>query len=75
MTTLEILSVRWLVGLVIAAFLFELLRIIYRLTFHPLAKFPGPKLAAITNLYGLSYDLFGINYVERVLELHDRYGQ
>ncbi len=75
MTTLDICSVSWLLGLVIAASLFEIARIIYRLTFHPLAKFPGPKLAAVTNLYGLSYELFGINYVERILQLHDQYGQ
>lgn len=57
-----------------AAVLFELCRIVYRLTFHPLAKFPGPKLAAATNMYGASIDLLGHGYIRKLPELHARYG-
>ncbi|KAI9667579.1 MAG: hypothetical protein M1821_000395 [Bathelium mastoideum] len=49
--------------------------IIYRLYFHPLARFPGPKLAAATYLYAQYYDLWlGGQYVFKLKELHDRYG-
>ncbi|KAJ9602769.1 hypothetical protein H2200_012549 [Cladophialophora chaetospira] len=37
--------------------MFVILRAIYRLTLHPLAKFPGPFWARITSIYGMSYDL------------------
>ena len=30
---------------------------VYRLYLHPLAKFPGPLLAGMTNLYAISYDI------------------
>lgn len=52
-------------------------RAVYRLTFHPLAKFPGPKLAAVTNLYGASSDMFKVgdeSYVKKLPKLHDQYG-
>ena len=49
--------------------------IVYRLIFHPLAKFPGPRLAAITFKYEYYYD--GIKkgqYTRRIGELHEKYG-
>lgn len=48
---------------------------IYRLCFHPLSKFPGPKLAALTVWYEFYYD--GIKrgkYVFEVGKMHEKYG-
>ena len=50
-------------------------RAIYRLTLHPLARFPGPRLAAVTSLYGASFDLRKNScYVKILPGLHDKYG-
>ncbi|KAI1393370.1 cytochrome P450 [Hypoxylon trugodes] len=49
--------------------------IVYRLFFHPLAKFPGPKLAAATRWYDCYYDVFlPGQYTWKIAELHKRYG-
>ena len=54
-----------------------LARIVYRLTLHPLATFPGPKLAAVTSMYGAFYDLSftSSSYVKELPALHAKYGQ
>ncbi|KAL1962675.1 hypothetical protein VTN77DRAFT_9309 [Rasamsonia byssochlamydoides] len=50
-------------------------RAIYRLYFHPLAKFPGPKIAAVTSLYECYHDLIRRGmFVWKVQEMHERYG-
>ncbi|CAK4031919.1 Cytochrome P450 [Lecanosticta acicola] len=48
-------------------------RIIYDLFFHPLSKFPGPKLNAISELPGIIALLKGRLALENK-KLHDRYG-
>ena len=48
---------------------------IYRLFFHPLAKFPGPKLAALTRYYEAYYDVVqNGQYTFKIEKLHKEYG-
>ena len=48
---------------------------VYRLFLHPLAKVPGPKLAAISGLYMAYYDLVMLGgMVEQLEVLHEKYG-
>ncbi|KAJ4292534.1 hypothetical protein N0V90_009197 [Kalmusia sp. IMI 367209] len=50
----------------------------YRAYFDPLSKFPGPKIAAATQLYEFYYDFLaggpGGRYTWRIKEMHDKYG-
>jgi hypothetical protein len=55
--------------------LYSLVGGIYRLYFHPLAKFPGPKLAALTSWYEFYHDIIHRGcFIWKLQELHDRYG-
>ena len=48
---------------------------IWRLKFHPLSKIPGPKLAALTGLYEVYYELSGRGtFYFKLQELHQEYG-
>ncbi|KAL8730121.1 MAG: hypothetical protein Q9181_004778 [Wetmoreana brouardii] len=50
-------------------------QVIYRLIWHPLATFPGPKVAAATNIYGAYHDLISDGSLcKKVAKLHDIYG-
>ena len=63
-------------GLVLSLCIYKSLTFAHRLTVHPLAKFPGPRLAATTNLYGAYYDLVKpARYIRQFPELHRRYGE
>ena len=47
----------------------------YRLFLHPLAKFPGPKLAALSRFYEAYYDVVqNGQYTFKIAELHKEYG-
>ncbi len=49
---------------------------IYRLFFDPLAKFPGPKLAALTRYYEAYYDVVqNGQYTYKIDQLHREYGE
>ncbi|KAM5430386.1 hypothetical protein McanMca71_005682 [Microsporum canis] len=68
------LNISWpmLVGV---AFAYYGTLIFYRLFFHPLACFPGPKLAAISRWYEAYYDvILGGQYTMKIAELHKIYG-
>ncbi|OQE74125.1 hypothetical protein PENNAL_c0084G11992 [Penicillium nalgiovense] len=47
--------------------------IVYRIWFHPLAKFPGPVLAKVTNLYGGYYAWRGDLHLD-MMRCHEKYG-
>lgn len=62
-------------GAIAAAAIYLTTKVIYRLYLHPLSRFPGPKLAAATYLYGAYYDVVQeAQFVFKLNELHDAYG-
>ena len=49
---------------------------LYRITLHPLAGFPGPKLAAFTRWYEVYYEAYlGGRFSIHIRDLHKRYGR
>lgn len=60
----------------LAAYLaFVVARCIYRVTLHPLAKFPGPPLAGFSRLYAMSWDFPALtSYSKNFAQWHDKYG-
>ncbi|PHH91254.1 hypothetical protein CDD83_1171 [Cordyceps sp. RAO-2017] len=48
---------------------------VYRLYFHPLSKFPGPKIAAVTHLYEFYHDVVRNGmYIWEIEKMHEVYG-
>jgi hypothetical protein len=68
-------NVSLVLGVTIVYLGVEVIRIVYHLYFSPLAKFPGPTLAAITRLYELYHDGWQSGgYVRKLRDLHEEYG-
>lgn len=59
--------------LLIALVTFLLLLVIYRIAFHPLAKYPGPFLAKITDWYSVYHAWKGDRHLE-FWRCHEKYG-
>ena len=50
--------------------------VLYRLYAHPLARFPGPSIAAATSWYEAYYEIvLNGQYSRQISKLHDRYGK
>lgn len=50
--------------------------VIYRLYLHPLAKIPGPKLAALTYFYEIYFNIVKPGmFVWEIKRLHEIYGR
>jgi hypothetical protein len=59
-----------------AAALYYVTLIFYRLYLHPLANFPGPKIAAVTRYYEGFYDVvLDGQYTQRIIKMHQQYGK
>lgn len=62
--------------ILVAVIIYYSTLIVYRLYFHPLARFPGPKLAAISRWYEAYYDLIqGGQYTPKIVQLHKKFGE
>jgi hypothetical protein len=63
-------------ALVLPAAAYILVLVVYRLYLHPLAKFPGPRLAAVTSWYEGYYEIVkNGQYSRQISKLHDEYGK
>jgi hypothetical protein len=57
------------------AVLFLVTGVIYRIYFSPLARFPGPKLAALTLWYEFYYDVIKRGkFTWEIQQMHQKYG-
>ena len=72
---MELLSLSSLLFALLAFIIYCISLAIYRLYLSPLAKFPGPKLAALTLWYEFYFDVVKRGrYTWKIAELHERYG-
>ncbi|KAJ6134167.1 cytochrome P450 [Penicillium sp. IBT 18751x] len=74
-TGMALPNLQIITAIVLSFCVYLLLLSIYRLWFHPLSKFPGPKIAALTLWYEFYYDAIkkGL-YTFEIQRMHEKYG-
>jgi hypothetical protein len=73
-SVLDSITILWIVACCVVVYVLS--HAIYHLYFSPLARFPGPKLAAITRWYECYYEvILGGRYIFKIRELHEKYGK
>lgn len=74
---MAVFSPSWLLLATAGSFVgYYVFLVIYRLFFHPLAKFPGPKLAAATDLYEEYFDVVKRGmFIWEIEKMHEKYGK
>ena len=61
--------------LILLKLTYDLALALYRITLHPLAKFPGSKIAAATYWHETYHDVFkGHQYIWKIQAMHKQYG-
>jgi hypothetical protein len=72
----QIREIGWPTLAVCSVGLYLLAAAVYRLYLSPLARFPGPKLAALTLWYEFYYDVIKTGaYMGEIQKMHERYGK
>lgn len=72
---MELLSARTFLFAVASCVVYCMVVAVYRLHFSPIAKFPGPKLAALTLWYEFYYDVVKRGqYTWEIKRMHEQYG-
>lgn len=70
---MDLQALSFIAAFLYVAYLASLLA--YRLVLSPLAKYPGPKIAAASNWYEFYYDVVKQgNFTAHIQTLHDKYG-
>ncbi|KAK1828746.1 isotrichodermin C-15 hydroxylase [Podospora conica] len=64
----------WIGALAVAGLAYTAILVVYRLFFHPLAKYPGPFLAKLTDGYMLYHAWKGDRHLE-FWRMHETYGK
>ena len=70
-------SYRWAAAVLVGVILvYAACLAVYRLVFSPIARFPGPKIAALTGWYEFYYDFFQRGkYLFEIEKMHEKYGK